>query len=106
MNITTLRKIIITFNQVMNYAVRHNYISYNPVRDAERPRGQGGEEKKEIKIFNAREINEFLNSVQDQKFNVLFTLAIMSGARQGELFGFEFFDLGRYHAPLLKVLWI
>ncbi len=42
MNLTTLRKIIVTFNQVMNYAVRHRYIDHNPVRDAERPRGQGG----------------------------------------------------------------
>ncbi len=41
MNITTLRKIIVTFNQIMNYAVRHRYIDHNPVRDAERPRGQG-----------------------------------------------------------------
>lgn len=37
-NLTTLRKLIVTFNQVMNYAVRHRYIDYNPVRDAERPR--------------------------------------------------------------------
>ncbi len=44
MNITTLRKIIVTFNQIMNYAVRHRYIDHNPVRDAERPRGQGEEE--------------------------------------------------------------
>jgi integrase len=38
MNITTLRKLIVTFNQVMSYGVRHRYIDYNPVRDAERPK--------------------------------------------------------------------
>ena len=50
MNLTTLRKLIVTFNQVMNYAVRHKYISHNPVRDAERPRGQGRSEKEQIRI--------------------------------------------------------
>ena len=45
MNITTLRKLIVTFNQVMNYAVRHRYIDYNPVRDAERPKKQGAGQK-------------------------------------------------------------
>jgi site-specific recombinase XerC len=41
MNITTLRKIIVTFNQIMQYAVRHKYIDHNPVRDAQRPKDQG-----------------------------------------------------------------
>ncbi|MCP4368682.1 MAG: hypothetical protein GY797_11310 [Deltaproteobacteria bacterium] len=44
MNISTLRKIIVTFNQVMAYAVRHRYIDHNPLADAERPRGQGKDE--------------------------------------------------------------
>ena len=39
MNLTTLRKLIVTFNQVMNYSVRHKYIGYNPVRDAEKTNG-------------------------------------------------------------------
>ena len=57
MNLATLRKIIVTFNQVMSYAVRHKYIDYNPVRDAERPRGQGRSEKEQIRILTPSEIN-------------------------------------------------
>ena len=38
MNLTSLRKIITTLNQILNYAVRHRYIDHNPVKDAERPR--------------------------------------------------------------------
>ena len=31
MNLSTLRKVIITLNQIMNYAVRHRYVEFNPV---------------------------------------------------------------------------
>jgi len=92
-NLGTLRKTIVTFNQVMNYAVRHRYIDHNPVRDAERPRGQGEEESKVIRILNPSEINSFLGAVKNQKFRTLFMLAIMSGARQGELFGLKWSDI-------------
>jgi len=36
-SIPTIKKMIVTFGQIMGYAVRHRMISYNPVRDAERP---------------------------------------------------------------------
>lgn len=85
MNLTTLRKIIVTFNQVMKYAVRPRYIDHNPVRDAERPKGQGGEEKEEIEVLSPVEINSLLDATPNPKYNTLFRLAIMCGARQGEL---------------------
>jgi hypothetical protein len=37
MNILTIRKILVTLGQIFAYAVRHRYIEYNPLRDAERP---------------------------------------------------------------------
>ena len=40
MNLATLRKILVSLNQIMSYAVRHRYIDSNPVRDVERPRGR------------------------------------------------------------------
>ena len=48
-NQTTIRKLIVTFNQVMNYAVRHKYIDHNPVRDAERLKGRGEKKKNKLK---------------------------------------------------------
>lgn len=93
MNLTTLRKLIVTFNQIMNYAVRHKYIDYNPVRDAERPKGQGEEGKIQIKILTTSEINSFLDAEEDQKYRTLFMLAIFSGARQGELLGLKWTDV-------------
>jgi integrase len=93
MKLATIRKIIVTLNQVMNYAVRHRYIDYNPVRDAERPKDQGNEEKERISIITPPEINLFLNAVEYQKYRTLFMLAIMSGARRGELLGLKWKDI-------------
>ena len=93
MHILTLRKILVTLNQIMGYAVRHRYIDYNPVRDAERPRGQGGEKKTKIRILTTDEINVLLASTKNQKYQALFLLAIMSGARQGELLGLKWSDV-------------
>ncbi len=97
MNLSTLRRIITTFNQVMKYAVRHRYIGYNPVRDAERPRDQGGEEKPHIRILAPEEINVFLDAESDLKYKTLLRLAIFSGARQGEILGLKWIDVDWYN---------
>ncbi len=94
MNLSTLRKIIVTLNQVMRYAVRHNYISVNPVRDAERPRNTGAcLDDKKIQVLNPDQIKAFLNQVTNQKYHTLFLTAIMTGARQGELLGLKWSDI-------------
>ena len=93
MNITTLRKIIVCLNQIMQYAVRHGYILNNPVRDAERPRGKGEIEESKIQILKPPEINSLLGVVKNQKYKTLFMLAIFSGARQGELLGLKWADV-------------
>ncbi|NLE23826.1 MAG: site-specific integrase [Clostridiaceae bacterium] len=94
MNITTLRKILVTFNQIMAYAVRHRHIDFNPVRDAEKPRNQGKAVVKEtIKVLNPKQIKEFLEQVVNQKYYALFLTAIMTGARQGELLGLKWADV-------------
>ena len=93
MNIKTIRRSIVVLGQVMQYAVRHRYIDYNPVRDAERPKGQGDEEKDDIRILAPGEISAFLDAEPDLKYKTLFRLAIFSGARQGELLGLKWTDI-------------
>ncbi|MDL2123801.1 MAG: site-specific integrase [Deltaproteobacteria bacterium] len=93
MNISTLRKVLVTLGQIMAYAVRHKYLDHNPVRDAERPRGQGTIEEKKIKVLTPDEIKAFLDTTTNQKYHTLFRLAIMSGARQGELLGLKWSDV-------------
>ena len=46
-----------------------------------------------MKILNRDEITTFLNAAKDQKYRVLFSLAIFSGARQGELLGLKWPDI-------------
>lgn len=93
MHILTLRKILVTLGQIMAYAVRHRYISYNPFKDAERPKGQGEIKERKTKILTPDEINTFLENVSNQKYRTLFRLAIFSGARQGELLGLKWSDI-------------
>jgi integrase len=93
MNLLTLRKILVSLGQIFAYAVRHRYINFNPVRDAERPKGQGKTQKKVIKILQPDEINKLIESTKVKKYKVLFRLAIMCGARQGELLGLKWPDI-------------
>ena len=93
MHISTLKKILVTLGQIMAYAVRHGYIDYNPVRDAERPRGNGETKEDKIRILTPFEINSFLNAEKDMKYGTLFRLSIFSGARQGELLGLKWTDV-------------
>ena len=117
MKLGTLRKILVTLNQIMTYAVRHKYIAHNPVRDAERPRGQGTVQDKKITVLSVGEIQALLKQVTDKKYHTLFMLAITTGARQGELLGLKWSDVdwinsqihiqrtfnkGRWFAPKTK----
>jgi len=93
MHILTLRKILVSLGQIFSYAVRHKYLDYNPLTDAERPKDQGGVKEKNIRILTPEEIKAFLGGVSNQKYNTLFRLAIFSGARQGELLGLKWSDV-------------
>lgn len=106
MNIGTLRKILVSLGQIFSYAVRHKYLDYNPLREAERPResaqlqedqsgGQG-----DMKILPPPQINALLTQVKDQKYRTLFMLAIFSGARQGELLGLRWSDVDWQNSQL------
>ena len=93
-SLSTMRKILVTLNQIMAYAVRHRLIDYNPVRDAERPRSQGKEgQEKAISILTPEQIRNFLEAVTDQEYKTLFLTAIMTGARQGEMLGLKWSDI-------------
>ncbi len=93
MHILTLRKNLIVLNQIMAYAVRHKFIDFNPVRDAERPKDQGVDGPAKIRVLNPEEIRLFLDAVDGQKYQTLFTLTIMSGMRQGEVLGLKWTDV-------------
>jgi integrase len=91
--LASIRKLLVTFGQVMNYAVRHKYIDHNPVREAERPKGQGAIEKERSRILRPNEVTALLAATPNPKYKLLFMLAAMSGARQGELLGLKWADI-------------
>lgn len=98
MNIGTLRKILVTLGQILSYAVKHRYLDYNPLREAERPRRGAQVEndcegERELEILTPSQINAFLSGVDDPKYRTLFILAVFSGARQGELIGLRWGDI-------------
>ena len=94
MHLLTLRKILVSLGQIFSYAVRHKYLDYNPLANAERPRNQGAVKEKKIRILTPDEIKAFLEAaLTNQKYHTLFLLAIMSGARQGELLGLKWSDV-------------
>ncbi len=98
MNIGTLRKILVTLGQILSYAVRHKYLDHNPLREAERPRGQAqlqddNEACQDLRILTPAQINAFLAQVDEPKYRTLFMLAVFSGARQGELLGLRWGDM-------------
>ena len=104
MNLTTLRKLIVTLNQIMKYSVRHNYIGHNPVSNAERPKGKSeisaDSDHDTIQILTPIEINKLIDSETDQEFKTLFQLAIASGAREGELFGLKWTDIDWFNGQI------
>jgi len=94
MNLGTLRKILVTLGQILSYAVRHKYLDHNPLKEAERPRGQGEENQDEnIRILTPVQLNAFLGRMDTPKYRTLFLLAMFTGARQGELLGLKWGDI-------------
>ena len=65
MHILTQRKILVILNQILAYAVRHRNIDYNPLRDAERPRGKGTNQEKKIKMLSPEQIAALIDAVDD-----------------------------------------
>jgi site-specific recombinase XerD len=58
----TVRKVMVTLNQIMAYAVRHRFIEFNPVRDAEKPKSTGKiDETHEMQILNPEQIPKLLD---------------------------------------------
>lgn len=94
MNLNTLKKILVSMGQIFSLAVKRGYCLKNPVLEADRPRSQGTDLGTDnLQIMTPEQISAFLEQVNGQKYKTLFTLAIFSGARQGELLGLKWSDI-------------
>ena len=94
MNISTLKKVLVSMRQIFALGVKRGYCYKNPLDYADMPTSQGGEaEGDKIRILTIEEISALLDATTEQKYHVLFSLAIFSGARQGELLGLKWSDI-------------
>ena len=87
-----IRTVRITHNilhKALEKAVRYRLILYNPCHGAALPRYKHGE----MKVLDQSQVTTFLIAAQDSPYQALYHLAVVTGMRQGELFGLKWSDL-------------
>ena len=70
-------------------AVRWNLIAINPASGVRVPKG----ERKEMKVWTAEDAKRFLDALADDRLVALWTLALHTGLRRGELAGLRWSDV-------------
>ena len=70
-------------------AVKWRMIAQNPVALVEPPRA----ERREMSVLTRQEASKFLDATRGHRYAALFTLAVSTGMRQGELLGLRWSDV-------------
>lgn len=82
---------------IFSYGVKYGYIKDNPCSDVDIPKINGNGETmrpKEIKIYTIDEAKTLLSTLKHVqfKYQIFFTLAMLTGLRRGEILGLEWND--------------
>ncbi len=85
----TIRYVHAILRKCLNDAARRGYLGYNPTQGAILPRI----EQKEMVFLDEGEVLQFLITIQESPHNALYTLAIKTGMRKGELLALKWTDL-------------
>lgn len=85
----TVKHIYAMIKRVLNQAVKWGYLGVNPIQNVTPPKVH----KKEVKTFTREETAVFLAGVQGTRYTHIYTLAITTGMRQGELLGIRWQDV-------------
>ena len=88
----TLKKVLVSFGAIMDYACQKRWIGHNPLKDIKKPRGQG-KEKEEITILTPTQVRALFDAAPDIKHKTLFMVAVLTGMRQGEILGLKRDDI-------------
>jgi integrase len=73
----------------LRYAVAMGRMVSNPCQDVGRPKVQ----KREMLVYNAAQVQAFLQAAESDRLYALYVTALESGMRQGELFGLQWPDV-------------
>lgn len=93
---TTVRHVHVVLHTALEQAVKWGYLPRNICDVVEPPKASA----KELRPPTAAEIARFLDAAQDDTWLPLWTVAVYTGARQGELLGLQWPDLDLERATL------
>ena len=78
-------KAIVTLKAAINFAVRSQVLSHNPIQSVRKPKMS----KEEFTAFTTEQVRIFLEAAKESEYYAYFVVAIDSGAGPGEMFGLK-----------------
>jgi integrase len=86
-----LSKIFQLLQRIFNEALKRNYISKNPMINVEKPKSVQLEKK--VEAFSIDEQKKFLEILKNDYYKNIFTIALYSGMRMGEILALQLGDI-------------
>ncbi len=86
---TTVKRMHVVLNHALKTAVKWRKIPLNPADAVTPPR----ETREEMKWWTTEQASKFLDNVDNLTYRALYTLALLTGLRRGELLGLRWEDL-------------
>lgn len=106
LSVVTKQKIYSYFRAILNYAVKMEYLTMNPIVKIGNFKDSGENEKKKIDYYTAEEFKKFISSacnyaieaerngsLYEWNFYVFFAIAFYTGLRKGEIHGLCWMDI-------------
>ncbi len=91
MSETSIKMIYILLNKTFEYAVDNNLLRINPVSKTVKPKSL--KEKRDISALTIAEQEVYIKACNSHKYGDLFTFALLTGMRQGELIALKWDDV-------------
>lgn len=94
----TLVNTLRLLNSIFNFAMTIELLVKNPCKSIKLPRAP----KREMDFLRPAEVRAFLGAFEDEEMRCLFTTAVMTGMRRGELLGLQWDDVD-FHGNVIRV---